>query len=196
MDYTTVDLVKQALGGTEDSDDPSIQDYVTRASRFIDRYTAQSLSAENYYLLENVSNETISGQVDVEGHLVCWPHKPLVASVSALAYRMNPMHSWVDADVSRVTTEGGKVKLWNGSLLRVRMMVKISYSGGMAAETESLPADLIEAATILAIRFYKEAKTGLTDSIGVAELGTLVYTKALPVRLVEMLKPYKRVAQW
>jgi hypothetical protein len=37
-----------------------------------------------------------------------------------------------------------------------------------------------------------EIKSGLADSIGVAETGMMMYTKAFPVRLVEMLKPYRR----
>jgi hypothetical protein len=49
---------------------------------------------------------------------------------------------------------------------------------------------------VLAARFYKEAQGGLTDSVGVAELGMIMYTKALPVRFTEMLTKYLRVQPW
>jgi hypothetical protein len=66
----------------------------------------------------------------------------------------------------------------------------------LAEDVEDLPADLIELATLLAARFYKEAETGLNDAIGVAELGTLIYTKAWPIRFVAMLEPFIRRVGW
>jgi len=69
------------------------------------------------------------------------------------------------------------------------VQVKISFTGGF----NPLPDDLVNAATLLTIRFYKEVKTGLSDSIGIAELGMLQYTKAFPERLAAMLKPYRRI---
>ena len=70
---------------------------------------------------------------------------------------------------------------------------KMSYIGGYGATLGELPPDLVEAATVLAVRLYREVKSGLTDTIGVAELGMLAYTKAWPVRVTEMLQPWKRV---
>ena len=196
MDYTTVDMVKAALGSTEDTDDGLLEEYVARASRFIDRYVTGAVQAVDYFLAEDVVDEVLHGQVDVNGNLVCWPHKALVNSVAALAYRWTPSQSWSDADLSNLVIDGGSVTVWNGALRRGRPFVKISYNGGFAEGTAALPADLVEAATVLVARFYKEAKSGLGDAIGVAELGMLVYTKALPVRVVEMLSRFKRVTQW
>ena len=49
MDYTTVDMVKAALGSTEDTDDGLLEEYVARASRFIDRYVTGAVQAVDYF---------------------------------------------------------------------------------------------------------------------------------------------------
>jgi hypothetical protein len=74
--------------------------------------------------------------------------------------------------------------------------VQISYTGGYADTFDNLPADLVEAATVLAARYYREAEGGLTDAMGIVEIGQLVYTKALPARVADMLKPFKRKIPW
>jgi hypothetical protein len=77
--------------------------------------------------------------------------------------------------------------------------VTISYNGGLGTLSDSaytIPDDLVDVTTLLAIRFYREAESGLTDAIGVAELAQMVYTKAWPTRVIEMLQPYKRFVGW
>jgi hypothetical protein len=49
---------------------------------------------------------------------------------------------------------------------------------------------------VLAARYYREAEGGLTDAMGIVEIGQLVYTKALPARVADMLKPFKRKIPW
>jgi hypothetical protein len=55
---------------------------------------------------------------------------------------------------------------------------------------------MVEAVTILTARFYREAETGLGDAIGIAELSEMVYTKAWPIRVTDLLTVYKRKAGW
>ncbi len=120
--------------------------------------------------------------------LYCWPRKPKVESVSALSYRFDPRETWQSVTAAYAVVDGYAVSA-DVSERRGKAQVKISYIGGF----NTLPDDLVNAAVLLAVRFYKEIKSGLTDSIGVAELGTLQYTKALPARVAEMLRSYKRM---
>ena len=56
---------------------------------------------------------------------------------------------------------------------------------------------MVEAVSILAARFYREAETGLSDQMGVAELTTMVYTKAWPIRCEKLMnETYKRRVGW
>ena len=77
-----------------------------------------------------------------------------------------------------------------------KVFVLLDYAGGLAATTTDLPDDLQEVATMLSIRYYREAESGLQDSISVAELTQLVYTKAWPVRALDLLRPYMRRTAW
>jgi len=197
MDYTTVTQVKAALGATETADDTLLGTAITAASRAIDKHCTGAVeAADNYFELGDLVDEQIWGVVNKDGALACWPRKPVVTAVSALSYRPSPLVDWTTVNPDWLDIDGGRVAAWADLSVRRQMRVKLSYTGGLAASVNNLPADLVEAATVLAIRFYREAKSGLTDTIGVAELGILIYTKALPVRVVEILRPYKRVTPW
>lgn len=184
-DYTTLAAVKRALGSAENADDVLLTELITQASRTIDRYCGGS---DNYFVRETLSNVTVRGYVSADGILCCWPPKPIVESVSYLAYRFSAHESWHELDPAKADVLKASVS-WNGVSGQGKVQVNISFIGGFS----SLPDDLVNAATLLSVRFYKEVKSGLTDSIGVAELGMLQYTKALPERVQVMLKPYKRI---
>lgn len=195
MDYTDLARVKRALGNTETTEDTLLTELITRASRAIDHKCANKF-ATDYFQMAAVGGEILyNAQVDVQGRLLCWPHTPAVQAIAALSYRTSPQDSWRDVDVSLVEFQGCRVTAWL-SLPRRQHTVTISYTGGLGATVDDLPADLVEAATVLAVRFYREVKTGLGDTIGVAELGMLQYTKAWPVRVLDMLRPYTRVEPW
>lgn len=196
MDYTTIDLVKQAMLGTEGTEDDLLARLVAAASRAIDHHCANE-RATDYFKSETLTDEVITGQLTPQGVLHCWPHKSLVDSVSELSWRSRPGASWNTVDTDKLAINGNLVQGWLETRQPVgRIQVQISYTGGLAEDTADLPADLVEATTLLTVRYYKEAQSGLSDSIGVAELGTLMYTKAWPIRVLEMLKPYKRVTPW
>lgn len=186
-DYTTLAAVKRALGSSENADDTLLAELITQASRTIDRYCAGHVEASNYFVRETLSNVLLHGVIS-NGSLLCWPRKPIVESVSELAYRLNPRNNWNNLDPAQAMIAGYTVR-WAGIDGQGYAQVKISFIGGF----NSLPDDLVNAATLLVVRFYKEVKSGLTDSIGVAELGTLQYTKALPERLRVQLRPYHRI---
>lgn len=187
-DYATLSAVKAALGSSETTDDSLLAALITQASRAIDRHCAGFTNSDNYFVRETVTDEVLPALVSADGALFCWPHKPKVESVSALAYRFDPREAWQSVTAAYAVVDGYTVSA-GVSERRGKAQVKISYIGGF----DPLPDDLVNAAILLAVRFYKEIKSGLTDSIGVAELGTLQYTKALPARVVEMLRPYKRM---
>ena len=202
MDYTTLERVKAILGSEKEAHDNLLSGYIAAASREFDRRCTgvARTDAQDYFKRENVIDQELRAQIDFQGCLTCWPHKPELQSVSALAYRTNLTGSWIAIDPDKfVSIDGGLVTAWV-NLISLRgnrgLQVKISFEGGFAAEPDDLPADLIEAVNVLAVRFYREGETGLTDSIGIAELGTLTYTKALPVRVKEIIQQYRRVAPW
>jgi len=200
MDYTSVEAVKQALGSVavDAATLAALGVYVTRASRMVDVYCTgvEATESADYFKYESVVGEVLTGVVDGQGVLLCHPHKPSLTSVTMLEYRWNPMQSWQPVDDFAVMVTRNEVRAWLGTMRRDPMMVRVSYAGGLAVDAASLPADLVEAATVMAARMYKEARTGLTDAMGVMELGSLVYSKAIPERVRLMLAPYRRVMGW
>jgi hypothetical protein len=194
VDYTSIQLVKEELDITGPAKDGLLSRLVTAASRTVDQICAGSIEAVNYFELETVADEELSGKVDNHGILTAHPHKPVLSSVSALSYRFQPWDTWVEV------SQFGKEKTWvKGNVPSLRsceVQVKCSYVGGFATTLDALPPNLVEAATVLAGRFYREDESGLTDAIGVAELGTIMYTKAMPIRVREMLRPFKRPVPW
>lgn len=187
-DYTSLTSVKLALGSNQTTDDTLLSALITQASRTIDRYCVGVVGCDNYFARETLTDVLMAGVVSRDGMLLCYPRKAVVESVSALAYRSSSQETWQEIDPARVEIGGYRVSAAGVDAVGM-VRVKISFIGGFSL----LPDDLVNAATLLAVRFYREVKSGLGDSIGVAELGTLTYTKALPVRVIEMLKPYKRV---
>lgn len=187
-DYTSLNAVKAALGSSETADDDLLAVLITQASRAVDRLCAGFVGSDDYFTHDETTDEILTGIV-LANKLFCWPRKPKVESVSALAYRFDAREDWLSLAAAYTELSGYTVSIWGVPGQNRRAQVKISYTGGF----DPLPDDLVNAVTLLAVRFYKEIKSGLTDSIGIAELGTLQYTKALPARVVEMLRPYKRM---
>ncbi len=204
MNYTTLAFVKAAFGATETTDDALLQQKIAEASRTIDKTLCKAFP--NYFELAEVEGELLEGLVDHKGNVIVWPMKSNVVSVESFEFRYSPAESWQSVDPSLCTISNvRKVEAWGQSLSRGKCFVRISYTGGYGTEEEvepptdpvsfvitGLPEDIIDAATVLSVRFYKEEKAGLTDAIGVAELGTMQYTKAIPARVIEMMTPYKR----
>lgn len=197
MNYTTLAKVRAALGAETVTDDLLLAVKITEASRATDRLCA---APDNYFMIESVVGELSSGLITSDGVIICFPKKAVVNSVSSFEYRLSPKENWqvVDSDAILLSNQR-QVSAWGEIVAHGKCQIRISYNGGYGTESGSpsiitgLPEDIINAVTVLAVRFYKEEKGGLTDAIGVAELGTMQYTKAMPTRVVEMMKPYKRI---
>lgn len=206
MDYTTKARVKlEAIKTSSTTDDTLMDALITSASRAIDRRVTGTVEGDNYFELEDITDELLNGVVDKQGNIVCAPHKPIVNSVASLSYRWNPTLDWTTAATANLVADNQFAIAWlegafgvNTRPLTVpgKVFVKISYNGGIAATVADLPGDIVELATLLTARLYREAESGLADVIGVAEIGQLMYTKAWPVRFVEMLRPYERRVGW
>ena len=193
MDYTTTTMVKASLGISGSTLDALLARYVTEASRTIDRHCSGMQNSDNYFEAATVTNEEVSGQVDMNGNILCQARKAKVSSVSALSYRRSPLEDWISVNTDYVTIDGYNVMAWTGLGCRGKVFVKMSYAGGQATSVSGLPADLSEATTILAIRLYEENKSGLGDVVGISELGQVYYSKAMPQRVDLLLGPYRRV---
>lgn len=204
MDYTTTAILKQALHIAASTDDSLLGRCVTNASRFVDRFCSKSVTgSDNYFMKENVVAQVIRAKVDIMHRIACWPRKSQINSVSAMSYRVTPTGTWQTVDVTKVTIDGATVHGWASVDRYSGLEVMVSFNGGHGDVVTSgsgsqvaLPDDLVEFTTVCAARFYREYETGLTDAIGIAELGTLTFTKALPARVVEMMRPYMRVVPW
>jgi hypothetical protein len=205
MDYTTYDRFMQALHSESSTLDPSpdktlVDQLITAASRAFDRLCTGVPDAESddYFQLETITNEILLGQISRYGQVFLYAHKPVVTAVSALSYRVRIKDAWTPIDLAEVYWTGPRIEAYPTGIAHfsTRCWVKATYTGGLAATTAALPADLQELVTLLAIRFYREAETGITDVIGVAELGTLVYTKAWPTRVEQGLVPFRRRVGW
>ena len=191
MDYTDLDRVKAALGATEDADDVLLEQYITAASRAIDRHCGGA-DATDYFAGRAVADELhLNAAIDRDGALRVWPRAPRVSAVASLSWRASIQDNW--HAVGKVFTDGHQVYGMGGLPDSRRVQAKVTYTGGYGATVDDLPADIVEVATMLAVRFYREAKSGLQDIVGVTEMGTLMYVKAWPVRALEMMKPYRRV---
>jgi hypothetical protein len=199
MDYTILSYVKLAMGAQTTVDDSRLVRIITEVSRAIDRHCTGVPDAVDYFKLEDVANEQLRGQIDLNGRIICYPHKPIVNSVSAFSFRESIIGTSYTVASTRIDVFGPQVEAYATKMALAypaRCLVTLSYNGGLSTVPETLPADLINAATVLAVRFYREEETGLTDAIGVAELSTLVYTKAWPDRVIKQLAPFVRRVGW
>jgi hypothetical protein len=168
---------------------------IASASRIIDTLaTGVSVGADDYFTLEDVVNQELYGQVNQCGYIVAWLRKATVNSIASFEYRLTPAQGWVTVATTEI--DGNKVVAYTNLLVRQRVRCRLSYNGGLADDPEDLPSDLLEMATLMAVRLYREGKSSLSDAIGVAELGQMQYTKAMPARFMEEIKRYKRVVAW
>lgn len=199
MDYTTLALVHQSLQSTETGDDPRISVKITEASRVIDQTLL--FAPPNYYELDDIVLEPLRGIIGKAGEINCWPGKFTVNSITYFQYRATPIDNWISVDPARIAIDGRQLKAYDDLLTRGKVYVQVSYRGGVATETfvgpvgtiNNLPQYVTDAATLLTIRMLREEETGVSDVVGVAALtGEVVYTKALPQRVIEMLRQDKR----
>jgi hypothetical protein len=200
MDYTTTAIVKSDAHIAEATDDTLLARKVVDASRAIDRLVTGRVDVSNYFLLETIALETLTGTrnplVDSDNHLILWPHKPVITAVTAVNYRYTPMESYQAVDPTTIQISNGMaVECW-GTFARARIMAQVSYSGGLAAAVANLPNDLVELATLLTIRMYKESQSGMSDVVGLNDFGVAQYVKALPVRFQDFIGRYARVIPW
>lgn len=205
MDYSDynsfmAEIVSQSTTLNPSPDKANVDKLITAASRAIDHYCTGVVDpdATDYFKAETKTDEPIFGRIDRNGVILCYPHKPIITTVTSFAWKAKISDAWTSVDPSLISASGPRLEAYpvSPTALNQRIWVKISYTGGLGATTSALPADFQELVTLLAIRFYREGETGVTDAIGVAELSTLVYTKAWPVRVREGLQVYKRTAGW
>lgn len=196
MNYTTLVKVRAALGAETVTDDALLVVKITEASRAIDRLCS---APDNYFLREDLAAQLLGGIAARNGVVICFPPKSVINSVASFEYRFTPRESWQSVETEYLSIHPQQVSAYAEEAKTGKCQIRISYNGGYGTESGSpavitgLPEDIINAATVLTVRFYREEKSGLTDAIGVAELGTMQYTKAMPARVIEMMKPYKRI---
>jgi hypothetical protein len=201
LNYTDAITIRNAMGGQENAQDTLLEKFAGIASRSVDHICAQTgdPGCIGYFALEPVTGESLTNAViDQFGHLVCYPHKSSVRSVASLAYAAEPDLTPIPVPTDLVVVRGHAVEAWlDLSSLRGRpLLVTLSYTGGMASSLQGLDPILVDCATVLAIRKYKEERSGMSDVVGVVELGTITYTEGIPASVVRDLTPFRRVAPW
>ena len=199
MDYTNLSRVKSAMDSQQNTQDSILEDYITRASRILDKLCTSQPNVVDYFKLEAISNEFLTnGVINYAGVLSVYPHKPIVTTVTEMFYRFTMHEAWRPIDLTYTYVLQDTVR-FEGNLPQIEnIFVKISYSGGLGASLTDLPADFIDLATVLAIRLFKEERSGMSDVVGVVELGTLSYQKAFPARVIDEINAsnYARIAPW
>lgn len=207
MDYTTLTQVLGIIGDGKDPttrpspipyDDTVIGIAITAASRAIDRMVTGSSTADSdsYFGNSTLTAEILKGNVNRDGDIIAHLHKPNCSIPTALAWRYRGDADWVTVSTSLITIDNYTATAWIGSLTQGTVMIRATYAGGLGAAQTNLPAEIQRAAAVLAARYYKEGKAGLTDVIGVADVGMMVYTKAVPTEVVRLLDPYTRPVPW
>ncbi len=208
MDYADINTVKLGFANQTLSAGQlaRLQINLTEASRAIDRELSQSHEpgSDNYLRLDTVAGETLRAATDRDGNIICYPHKPTISTVTALAYRLRPQDTWIPAAdpvvlPAMVVTDRDALTAYTGLQLRTnRLFVQVSYIGGYAHDNhpEEIPDEIQRVAKVLAIRYYHEEEGGLNDAMGVTDFGTPVITKAMPLESKQALRFYKRVHAW
>jgi hypothetical protein len=198
MDYTTLASVKSAGRITDVTDDAWLGELITQASRALDRICARSIDATDYFTLEDMADDPLTGQVDNEGHIIVWPHKPKITAITSLSYRFTPFEAYRTVDPAYITLRKLKeVTAWTNLVgRRGEAMVLMSYTGGFSGSPAAMPADFMNLVDLMVMRFYRETESGLSDAVGLSDLATATYTKALPARLALMIKPFVRTVPW
>ena len=203
MDYTSLTLVKQEIlsGGvlsTSSQFDALITRLVSASSADIEEYCTQVRQPRcaDYFKLETVSDELLRGLFyTADDNFYFWPHKPTINSVTSVEYRVNPTFQWTTANVANIEIRDSAVVVWEVPNAN-EFQVRVTYAGGLGTDVNNFPASLVEAATVLAARYFKEASTGLPDTIGLADIGVLTYSKVMPLRVKASLDRLKRVVPW
>ena len=168
------------------SDVTVLQTYVAPASRFIDDATFM----HGGFSYEEVT-ETLMGLIK-GSMLTLAVSKPLVAvtdvetilalnpqDAPALAFNLSA--AWVENDyILRIPLNGG---VYFG-----QTPISLKYKGGFSA----LPTDIVQAATIMAARMYKERNSGYGDAIADSASGSVFYTKAMPADVAAIVQRWKR----
>jgi hypothetical protein len=214
MDYTWLAQVKADAKISETTDDALLATKISQASREIDRLVAGQEDAADYFALGTVTDEILNSYrnpiVSQSGILEFYPHKAIIKSLTALSVRATPLEAWQPVNTQYCDiVRGRSVRVYGGNYDPDAIQVKISYSGGLGTitsttagtpsvttVTNTLPMDLVELATLLTIRLYREAMGGMSDAIGIAELGTILYSKALPVRAELFITAFTRTFPW
>ena len=201
MDYTSLSEVHNSMSGDEiaTNQDSILSKYITKASRLLDSLSTgiNGRDAADYFTKADVVNEVLTNAtVDYMGILHVYPHKYMINSVASLSYRYTMRSAYQPADLSLIDIQNEDVMFEGGLLPSERLRVQISYNGGLGKTQPDLPADFIDLATMLTVRLYKEARGNYTDAIGIAQLGTMIYTKSFSARFLETLPMYQRIAPW
>ena len=207
MDYTTLTQVLGIIGDGKDPttrptpapyDDTVIGQAITAASRAIDRMVtgATTNASDNYFETGSRTDDVIMAQADRDGDILAHLRKPNCSAIAAFAYRQRGNQEWTAVNTNLITFGDYTLTAWIGALQQGPVFIKATYTGGMGAAAANLPAELQRAAAVLAARYYREGRAGLTDVIGVADLGTMVYTKAVPLEVERLLQPYSRPIAW
>jgi hypothetical protein len=204
MDYTTLTRLQNDLDNKISGQETELSQCIADASRWIDHEVTGvgDDTCLNYFALES-KTETLFGRLTNTGTVVVYPRKPFVASVQSMSWRLNPRFTLntlnLGVNNDSIIIDGMRVECYDNNIWNVRpqeVMVQITYVGGLATSGSALSDNLQRTCSVMAIRLYREIKGGLTDAIGVAELGQLVYTKAVPLTVLKWLDPYRRKVGW
>lgn len=170
-------------------------DVVESASRMVDDLTWTPAEGWAY---ESVSAEMHKVKADKNGDLTFALNKTPVNAIQAISYQGMPFEDVYNIVPERAWFEDGSyiVHVFTGrdvpSLPLTLAKVTVTYAGGYTPDT--MPADIKRSTASIAARLWKEKDSGFSDMIGNQEMGTFIYSKAVPPDVISMLQRHKRVS--
>lgn len=203
-DYCTLAEVKAAIDpGMTTSYDTQLGDFITRASRMIDRFTGREpgaycvttdttryfngdgtralwvdelVTVTSLYVLESGNADTVS---ESGGNYTTWTTSDYLLWPYNAADKLQPYN--------RVEVNPSSTKVYFPPGYRT---VKITGKFGYAT---TIPDDINIATVIEVSRMFRRGQQGFADTSTIQELSQVRYTKGLDPSTVTLLAPYKKV---
>jgi len=186
-DYATVANVKASLDITGTDYDTLLARIVTAASRWVDHVVAGGL--ENAFAATATATRAY-GRAAIKGGTL-YLDAPLLSLTSLTNGDDLPIQP-ADAVLHPLNERSKRqvrLKSTSGWSFLVDGLIEVEGVWGLYASGATPPA-ISEAATALAAWLFKRYQAGMSDATANYDLGSLVYSEAMPKQVAAMLLPF------
>jgi hypothetical protein len=169
-------------------------DIAEAASRMVDDITWTPAGGWAY---SDQAKETQQTKVDHNGDLVIVLGHTPVKEIYAVSVQSLPFGDLYNVAPERVWWDDGSyiIHVFTGWDVPIQpfsqVKVTVTYAGGYT--DQEMPKDIRRCTAMIAMRLWKEKDSGYSDIIGSNDLGTFIYSKAVPPDVKAMLIRHRRV---